>query len=644
MTDSVDSTNLADQVADAALDILREHGPVTAEKWAALMAHAGLGTPEELLELAEDFDSENLAYFEDGRNAVLDQLIEGRVLTHRLTEAEIASEIVAIIPDLSAIVGAPQLADDMLLVVAGIHDEFIEPRMHGAPEWPTGVGLLLPRGLLEGNSPGDLIAFECAGGVLSLVEPDALADVSLTAGLEAAVPVKSAGMLDCVIWQTMGDYPDIFRVPAAPITELLAAAGFECDSDFIARVGFDFAAHRRSFNLSALQYTYDLTEPQALAVVKFIELAKQLGGDPDAVDPEILKPKKLNEFSEFGNPDVAIAALESVVSDGTVGPSIGAAAELIAESGPRKGRVGALWLAARAALNGGRVLESERLLESVLELDGEWYPAVEDLARLSSIRGDAVRVQSLLGRIEEGTEDPLYEFVGQFLPVDRPELGRNDKCWCGSDRKYKSCHLGKSDLTADQHAQWLTQKGVVFLHESEFSSTLEELVAIRAEHWADGDATLRAMADGLLFDVALIDGGVLGVYLEWFGELLPESEREMAAAWLETERSVYEVLATAPGEGMTLRDVRTDLTTEVIEHKGSSQVQVGDLVCTRVTPVGDELQLFGGLQPVEPEQRDQLVALLDAIAEDADDGPDIFDLVELLSARFAPAAGGEANS
>lgn len=646
VTDSVDvpagAADLADQVIETAIQILREHGPVTPEKWAALMVHAGLGTPEEMAELAEDIDSENLAYFEDGRNAVLDQLIEGRVLTHRLTEAEIASEIIAIIPDLSAIVGAPELADEMTLVVAGIHDEFIEARMEGRPEWPTGVGLLLPRGLLEGNAPGDVVGFECIDGVLTMVDPAALEDVSLKAALEAAVPDKSAGMLDCVIWQAMGDYPDIFRAPTAPITELLAAAGFAHDSDFIARDGFDFEAHRRNFNISALQYTHDLTENEAIAVVKFIELAQYLEADPaaadaDPADHEILKPKKLNVLADLGNPDVAIAALESVVSDGTVGPSIGAAAELVAERGPRKARVGALWIAARAALNGGRVLESERLLEAALELDGEWYPAVEDLARMCSIRGDAVRVQSLLGRVEDGASDPLYEFVDQFLPVDRPELGRNDKCWCGSDRKYKSCHLGKSELTADQHAQWLTQKGVVFLQESEFASTLAELIAIRAEHWDDSGATTRAMADGLLFDVALIDGGILGVYLEWFGELLPEFEREMAAAWLDTERSVHEVVAARPGEGLTLRDVRTDVTVDVVERQGSGQVRVGELVCTRVTPVGDQLQLFGGLEPVDPAQRDQVVAILDGIAEDADDGPDIFDLVELLSARFGPA-------
>ena len=26
---------------------------------------------------------------------------------------------------------------------------------------------------------------------------------------------------------------------------------------------------------------------------------------------------------------------------------------------------------------------------------------------------------------------------------ERPKIGRNDPCWCGSGKKYKKCHLGR---------------------------------------------------------------------------------------------------------------------------------------------------------------------------------------------------------
>ncbi|MDD9937416.1 MAG: SEC-C metal-binding domain-containing protein, partial [Myxococcales bacterium] len=31
---------------------------------------------------------------------------------------------------------------------------------------------------------------------------------------------------------------------------------------------------------------------------------------------------------------------------------------------------------------------------------------------------------------------------------DKPKLGRNDPCWCGSGKKYKSCHLRSDEAQA----------------------------------------------------------------------------------------------------------------------------------------------------------------------------------------------------
>ena len=29
----------------------------------------------------------------------------------------------------------------------------------------------------------------------------------------------------------------------------------------------------------------------------------------------------------------------------------------------------------------------------------------------------------------------------QTVKRDKPKLGRNDPCWCGSGKKYKTCHM-----------------------------------------------------------------------------------------------------------------------------------------------------------------------------------------------------------
>jgi hypothetical protein len=41
--------------------------------------------------------------------------------------------------------------------------------------------------------------------------------------------------------------------------------------------------------------------------------------------------------------------------------------------------------------------------------------------------------------------DTIKRILAGPEPVQIPDLGRNDLCWCGSGRKYKSCHLSADD-------------------------------------------------------------------------------------------------------------------------------------------------------------------------------------------------------
>jgi uncharacterized protein YecA (UPF0149 family) len=50
------------------------------------------------------------------------------------------------------------------------------------------------------------------------------------------------------------------------------------------------------------------------------------------------------------------------------------------------------------------------------------------------------------------------KLLGWFnQPKEMPKLGRNDLCWCGSEKKYKKCHL-ESDSRKRRAA--LTPNGV----------------------------------------------------------------------------------------------------------------------------------------------------------------------------------------
>jgi hypothetical protein len=45
-----------------------------------------------------------------------------------------------------------------------------------------------------------------------------------------------------------------------------------------------------------------------------------------------------------------------------------------------------------------------------------------------------------------------------------PVLGRNDRCWCGSGKKYKACHLASDDRkrSAELSAMGAPRKGGMF--------------------------------------------------------------------------------------------------------------------------------------------------------------------------------------
>jgi hypothetical protein len=137
------------------------------------------------------------------------------------------------------------------------------------------------------------------------------------------------------------------------------------------------------------------------------------------------------------------------------------------------------------------------------------------------------------------------------------------------------------------------------------------------------------MADGLVTDTVLFEGGGLEDFVATRGELLPEDERLLAQQWLLRERSVYEVEGVRPGESLRLRDIRTGDRLEVTERTASRQTKTGMLLCTHVLPAGDINVIFGGIEPIGLHQRDALLALLDT-------GPEPEEVIDFLSQRYAP--------
>ncbi len=615
----------------------------------------------------------------DGRWAWLPGLLEGRIFTHRLTAAEWEFDLIALGPDLAPLAMLTESPNYQHLTDGSPLSEvspFLEHDLlaeRGIPEGAVGDqdALLLVPGRFADLSArsGDLIGLRVTPDGFELVAVDTTAPLEIGPPILAQLEQLSngPGELDVTIWSACAGDDALFREPAAPLGELLSAGGLAVHGDWVARAGFDFDGWHVQGRIEAIKERYDLDDDEALAVlvtvrmcertaglVQAMSAAQDNGSERDLADLLAQIPESTDTAAtgmgmagpdqqpdddretvraalEFlDEPVVAAAVLDEInASDYLPGAVLGMFAESTEPLAPRAARPALRWLRANAYEQLGDVEAAEKTYGEAETLDPTWPLTLLSLARYASDRGDAERGLTLLRRAGAPPDDELVQLLEQFRPVARPGLGRNEPCWCGSGRKYKVCHLHREESPLAERAAWLYQKAGAHLLDSAFGELLLQAAEARSRYWDSPDSLVEALNDGLAGDAVLFEGGAFEEFLAVRGALLPADEHLLAQQWLLVERSVHEVVSVRPGEGMTLRDVRTGDVNEVRERAGSRQLKTGELYCARVVPAGETMQIFGGLEPVSIGERDHLVALLD-------DDPDPVELVAFLSARFAP--------
>jgi hypothetical protein len=620
-----------DELDAAALEILREHGPLTDEAWAKALVRAGHGGYQNMLDHVESLDSPGVGFFDDERNVALDGLLEGRILTHRLTQREIASDILEATRELTAIAGLVQNEDDAsdfeIVLGAPFTPQAVFDDRGFEDAESLEVGLLLPRGTLAGYAVDDLVGLYVESGAVRLrrvAEPSI--DEAMIDRLRALVPAGTPKYVDSVVWQLMYESPSAFREATVPLDELCALAGLAIGVDHVAREGTDPRPSVRDDVVD--DYDTDEAAVGPLVMMLVHEVIDSKVEDPTQLIRRAIADS-LVDWEGLCDPDTAgltLALTLRVKGDGLAALASIAGELSRADIGLATGA--AHWIRGKAVELMGDVAEAERQYELAVDEDPWFEPALYDLALFKSLRSNAEGAVALLNQLGTEEGDELKRALQQFIPRDHPELGRNDKCWCGSGRKYKVCHLGKSEASLRQKALWLYRKAVDAIIDGRGLDEMEALANIR---YPDGDDSLdKAFADPFVVDACLFEGGFFASFVETFGTFLPAEELNLAQQWLLIERSAYEIESVEPGIGLSLRDIRTGDRLPVAEKTASRQLRVGEFICTRVVPIGDELQLFGGIEPVYPTQRTELIALLDQNPAPPEE------LVEFLSARLAP--------
>jgi hypothetical protein len=169
----------------------------------------------------------------------------------------------------------------------------------------------------------------------------------------------------------------------------------------------------------------------------------------------------------------------------------------------------------------GAVERAEAELLAADSLDPQWPFIPEWLAHYACDRGDVEHGLALLRRAQVTPGHPLLTLLHGLQPQKRTDLGRNDKCWCGSGRKYKACHLHREQLPLEERAYWLHLKSTVALYDNpQFAEQVVEAAKI-----LEGRPNAPQAEDihPLAPDLVLFEGGAFDEFVARRGYLLPET-------------------------------------------------------------------------------------------------------------------------
>ncbi len=626
---------------DAVLELLAEgplHTPELVERLRTIDAFAPWGSlDDEVAAIVIDevlADTDETWTTQDDLVVLMSSTLDGTIFTHRVTADELSHGVLHEVPDLVTVAYDDQAEtsspEGELTVEYPLgYDDDVE----GVDEHGSLVG---PPGWLDGVVAGDVVGLRRRGTTVevAVLTDDDLADgdaeIEAIRRIHARVAIEGAGVepVDLLL-EALAHDQSLFRSPVAPVIELFERAGLRVEGAFAGPIDQDWlppgvrVAEQRRAELEAT-YQFDSCCSQAFDVAlggwdRFVT-AGPFDTDPDAgpvTHAGDRSPREISDALDHGPVAPALADWVMGILE-EASPLLDDFATAIIESAPGP-HTGAHFLRATNAETDGRVLDAEVDFTASLVDDPTYAPALYELARFASDRGDIGRAITLYRRVGPGAQ-PEVDFLSGLLP-DHSHVGRNDPCPCGSGRKFKQCHQDRPEVAADRAALWLFQKLLGYGYRTEFDSVRRGLALAAADLATPGDTdqdteawidqTRRFADEPFILDLALFETGTARRFAEERSVLLPPGEAEMLDGWLATSRRLWEVTDVVPGERMSFRDTASGESVEVAERTASESVEIGDQLLVRIVAVGDEMQLIGQPMPVTLRQRDRVMEMLD---------------------------------
>ncbi|HEX9259797.1 MAG TPA: hypothetical protein VF855_09705, partial [Acidimicrobiales bacterium] len=212
------------------------------------------------------------------------------VFTHRMTDLEIATEVLLHRPDLTPFTVIDDDPGELRLAEGGelVHQHVGRERMCG---W---VG---PDGWLDHLTAGSVVACRVSDGVLSMEVLDDAPGADATQvermrdlAAEVLGDDEPPWDLDALVDRLTDTEPGWFAAPAAPISKLLVMAGYAVRGQSVAPAGYDWDAGERTERLQRLALAYGLRDGDAERVAATLDVLAALGEeDGSATDDDMTK-------------------------------------------------------------------------------------------------------------------------------------------------------------------------------------------------------------------------------------------------------------------------------------------------------------------------------------------------------------------
>ncbi len=521
-------------------------------------------------------------------------LANGVTLTHTLTAEEIIDDSLDLCFDLALFVQAGTVTHDGNVVTVSQHDNH-----HAYLD-----------GVLAGFGVGETLAVTLQGESLttrSIAPPrcdPALVELVRTTydrGFDSHdMPVSGRELLVEMRFAR----PDLFTEPAAPLADLVQAAGLEIRCH---EVGHNHEPWRNASGLKRygrLSRRFD-NKLDMNAVARAMETADRVGDDSDGTDDA--------EASRFGPAEVARLRIPDVFDclryelatvDGDRRAATQRLADIITDlSHHRSDRAMAEHLRSDAAFDRNDTLAALSHIRQAVEHDAGWKPGADRLGLFAFVQGDGQQALRLWRNIPQ--RQPICQTLTTIMASGSgPSVGRNAPCPCGSGRKFKQCHqLKPSAPTATAEANWLWSKAICALTSDPV--VWPELATIMSILEPEGMES--GYNDAVAIDLALHEEECELTFLEDWGDLLPDGERTLLESWSRLDRSFYEIVSRNP------LVLRSRVTGEIVGIADSpfATFRTGAGFCARVVPDRDGgAQLLPGGFLVDPDDEDELLEIL----------------------------------